>query len=258
MFKKLKIWLVSIVACTLLACGFAFMPLTASAETVDETVNEVVDENGEIFDENETVDEIPETEENTQNTPILSDEEKEKLEDALDNVFGDDMTKEEKLDVILNIVGVLSNSAGVGSDWDELLFNLKTAASEEKVNGAIIAVIIQVVVNVGYIIAKLAYKAYSAYKKKKYPDTVKKDVADIKATGTAQNKAINSVGETVTDIDNEVRHENNKINALADAGTAQNAALRTLIRGTGIDKELKHEALRDLNKSDDLYEIAKK
>ena len=257
MFKKLKIWIVSIVACALLACGFAFVPLTASAETIkptNETVGEIVDST----DDSAVIDEIPETEENTQNTPTLSDKEKEKLEDALDNVFGDDMTKEEKLDVILNIAGVLSNSAGIGSDWDELLFNLKTAASEEKVNGAIIAVIIQVVVNVGYIIAKLAYKGYNAYKKKKNPDTLNKDVSDIKATENAQNKAINSVGETVTEIDTEVKHENDKINALADAGTAQNAALRTLIRGTGIDKELKHEALRDMNKSDDLYETAKK
>lgn len=257
MFKKLKIWIASIVACALLACGFAFMPLTASAETVDDT-SETTSEIVESTDDNAASDEIPETSETPENEPILSDQEKAELEDALNGIFSEDMTKEEKLEIILEIAGVFADTAGAGNDWDEMLFNLKTAASEEKVNGAIIVVIIQVVVNVGYIIAKLAYKAYSSYKKKKYPDTVKKDVADIKATGTAQNKAINSVGETVTDIDNEVRHENNKINALADAGTAQNAALRTLIRGTGIDKELKHEALRDLNKSDDLYEIAKK
>lgn len=257
MFKKLKLWIVSIVACALLACGFAFMPLTASAENVDDT-SEITSEIVESTDDNTTSEEIPETSETPENEPILSDQEKAELEDALNGIFSEDMTKDEKLKIILEIAGVFANTAGAGNEWDEMLFNLKTAASEEKVNGAIIVVIIQVVVNVGYIIAKLAYKAYSAYKKKKYPDTVKKDVADIKATGTAQNKAINNVGETVTEIDSEVKHENEKINALADAGTAQNAALRTLIRGTGIDKELKHEALRDLNKSDDLYETAKK
>ena len=250
MFKKLKIWIVSIVACALLACGFAFSPLIASAETVDETVNEVVDENGEIFDENKTVEEIPETEEETPKT--------EDNELKTDNIFTEDMTKEEKLEVILEFAGALADNAGVGSQWDQVIFNLKTAASEQKVNASVVATILMLVVFVGYIIAKLAYKGYNAYKKKKNPDTLNKDVSDIKATENAQNKAINSVGETVSEIDNEVKHENDKINALADAGTAQNAALRTLIRGTGIDKELKHEALRDLNKSDDLYETAKK
>lgn len=243
MFKKLKILIVSIVACALLACGFAFSPLIASAETVDQTVNEVVDENGEILDKNEPVEETPKTEDNELKT---------------DNIFTEDMTKEEKLEVILEFAGALADTAGVGSQWDQVIFNLKTAASEQKVNASVVATILMLVVFVGYIIAKLAYKGYNAYKKKKYPDTVKKDVAEIKATETAQNKAINNVGETVTEIDSEVKHENEKINALADAGTAQNAALRTLIRGTGIDKELKHEALRDLNKSDDLYETAKK
>ena len=76
--------------------------------------------------------------------------------------------------------------------------------------------------------------------------------------GNAQTKAINGLIEEAEVVESVAADGVRREKALANALEKQNVAIRALIRGTNIKQDLKDEAFRSLNESDDLCDEAKK
>ena len=244
LFKKLLL-----VACSCaVAFGFVFTPVSASAEEVTQ-VPEIEAEVPKNEEDNGAVEETPETEDNVENTPEISVEQE----------------KEITLDDLLALVGNLAENEGLGEEWNDTMEQLKLAVEDKKIDATLIVNILILSAIIGYLIFKTFGRAVAWIKRKKNPSTVAEDLQGVKKTSIAQTeavnkqtKAINALAETDEHVAQTVEKENEKLNALAAAQIEMNTALRTLIRGTNIKAELKDEAYRALNKSNEHCDNAQK
>lgn len=232
--KKLKFMIVSALATIAVSFGFAFAPVTAFAEESVETP--------EISVESVTSEEVVEETESVENSSVLEAESDDK-----------DETTEITYDDILALAGKLMEKEGFKDEWDKTLYYIETAASEKKVD----AMIILLVAVFAYLLLYGGIKLRGWYKKIK-TDTTSKDLTDIKKEGGQQTKAINSLIDEEEKLVGEVAAASAREKVMTEALEQQNIALRCLIRGTQIKQDLKDEAFRALNKSDELCDKAKK
>ena len=173
--------------------------------------------------------------------------------------------KEITLDDLLVLVGNLAEDEGLGEEWNDWMEQLKLALEDKKIDATLIVNILILSAIIGYLIFKTFGRAVAWIKRKKNPSTVAEDLQGVKKTSIAQTeavnkqtKAINALAETDEHMAQTVEKENAKLNALAAAQIEMNSALRTLIRGTNIKAELKDEAYRALNKSNEHCDNAQK
>lgn len=232
--KKLKFMIVSALATIAVSFDFAFAPVTAFAEESVETP--------EISVESVTSEEVVEETESVENSSVLEAESDDK-----------DETTEITYDDILALAGKLAEKEGFKDEWDKTLYYIETAASEKKVD----AMIILLVAVFAFLLLYGVIKLRGWYKKIK-TDTTSKDLTDIKKEGGAQTKAINSLIDEEEKLVGEVAAASAREKVMTEALEQQNIALRCLIRGTQIKQDLKDEAFRALNKSDELCDKAKK
>lgn len=231
--KKIKAFLATAIASAFICLSGAFAPVTAFAEENVETPSNSV----EIVTSEEVVEE-------TESVEISS------------NLEADSDDKEETeitFDDILNLAGKLAEKEGFKDEWDKTLYYLKTAASEKKVD----AMIILLGAVFAFLLLYGVIKLRSWYKKIK-TDTTSKDLTDIKKESGQQTKAINSLIDEDERLVGEVAAASAREKVMTEALEQQNIALRCLIRGTQIKQDLKDEAFRALNKSDELCDKAKK
>ena len=232
--KKLKFMIVSALATIAVSFGFAFAPVTAFAEESVETP--------EISVESVTSEEVVEGTESVENSSVLEAESDDK-----------DETTEITYDDILALAGKLAEKEGFKDEWDKTLYYIETAASEKKVD----AMIVLLVAVFAFLLLYGGIKLRGWYKKIK-TDTTSKDLTDIKKEGGQQTKAINSLIDEEEKLVGEVAAASAREKVMTEALEQQNIALRCLIRGTQIKQDLKDEAFRALNKSDELCDKAKK
>ena len=117
--------------------------------------------------------------------------------------------------------------------------------------------IILLVATFAFLLLYGGIKLRGWYKKRK-TDTTSKDIADIKDASGKQTKAINGLIDEETTLADEVKEDIEREKNLAYGIEKQNVALRCIIRGAQIKQDLKDEALRALNESDDACDKAKK
>lgn len=216
---------------------FAFAPVTAIAETGEETP-EISAESSEILTDGATVEEEPETGESVENSG---------------NKTGGKIT----IDDLLTIVGTIAEREGV-DEWQETVDNIRLAVSAKKLDVAIALEIVKLCVIVLYLSVKGINRIRKNIEAKKNPSTVSEDVQSIKQSSTAQTKAVNEqtkaikeLAETDGQVAKTVAKENEKLNALAAAQVGTNEAIRCLIRGIGMNGTVKDEAYRALNNSNE-------
>ena len=230
--KRMKLLFASAIASAFVFLCSGFGPVVAFA---DEPVEGV--ETSEIV----SVEEVVEETESVENT--ANDEAVEKP------------TKETEIDFddLLAFVGDLAEKEGFGDEWEKALYYVETAASEKKVEvmiGLSVAVIV-------LFVTDRVVKIINYLKAKKY-DTSKKDLKDILNSSGAQTDAINGLIDETASVGEFVKETLQREKSFAEALEKQNVALRNLIRGTNIKQDLKDEAFRSLNDSDDKCDDAKK
>lgn len=228
--KKLKLLIVTAFATLFVAFGVS--PVVAFAEESVETP--------EISVEIETSEEVIEETESVENTPVetpKTEEEKTKL------------TYED----ILAITGEIMKQEGFENKWDKALYYMETAASEKKVDLMIAVGIIIVVLLAVYIGGKIIL-----WNIKKKNDTTSSDIKAIKTASGQQTTAINDLIDEEEKVDMHVNDSIEREKLLAEGIAKQNCAMRCLLRGTNIRGDLKEEAFRALNDSDELCDKAKK
>jgi predicted nucleic acid-binding protein len=197
--------------------------------------------------------------EGVETSEIVSVEEVIENEESVENTANDEVveetTKETEIDFddLLAFVGDLAEKEGFKDEWDKAMYYVETAASEKKVEvmiGLSIAVIV-------LFVTDRIVKIINYLKAKKY-DTSKKDLKDILSSSGAQTDAINGLIDETANVGECAKSTETREKKIAEATKKQNTALRCLIRGTNIKQDLKDEALRNLNESDDLCDDAKK
>lgn len=223
---KIKQIIASAFAVAALGLGIGLNPVTAYAEESAEipVISSEIETSEEVIEETESV-------ENSSNT---------------------EADKEITLEDLLDFVGELAEEEGLGDKWEEAVENMKNAASEKKVDIMVICSACNIGLLALYILVKLCKGKIS-----KKNDTTKSDLADIKTASNLQNKAVNDLIDEEEKIAEELKANTKKEDCIVKAVRRQNVALRCLIRGTQIKQDLKDEALRALNKSEDDLDGAK-
>ena len=232
--KKIKAFVATVIASAFICLGGAFAPVTAFAEESVETP--------EISVESVTSEGVVEETESVENSSVLEAESDDK-----------DETTEITYDDILALAGKLAEKEGFKDEWDKTLYYIETAASEKKVD----AMIILLGAVFAFLLLYGGIKLRGWYKKIK-TDTTSKDLTDIKKESGRQTKAINGLIGEDEKLVGEVAAASAREKVMTEALEQQNIALRCLIRGTQIKQDLKDEAFRALNKSDELCDKAKK
>ena len=226
--KRIKIFLAGILAVAFVSASGWLAPVVAFAEGTENepTTNEsVLDE--EVIEKEEII-------ENTPNDEVVE---------------GSELTFND----ILNFVGEFEKEQGFEDEWDKALYYVKNAASAKKVE-------IMTVLNslmLGVFSVDRFIKIIQWYRKTKN-DTTSKDIKDIKTANGQQTNAINDLIDEVEGEKVAVAESIAREKALAEGIEKQNIAIRALIRGTNIKQDLKDEAFRALNDSDDKCDEAKK
>lgn len=219
----------------LLAIAVAFFattytPVFAKAETVAETP--------EITQETVLLEEVPETEENGENA--------------------NKNTPEITLEELLELVGKLAENEVPTDEWQAAVENIKNAISEKKIDITIVLDIIKLcIIGIAFGVWTVR-KIVKKVKDKRFPDTTAQDIQDVKKTGGQLVRGYNALIEEEKQVSRTVTRENVKLDKLAAAQSQNNAALRAFIRGTALKTEIKDEALRALNKSDELCDEIQK
>ena len=179
--------------------------------------------------------------------------------EILNEVENDEKTGEEiTRDDLLALAGSVAKEEGPGDEWEQTMEALRLAVSEKKLDVAIVLDVIKLAVIVAYVSGKTIGKIIKSRKEKKNPSTIPQDVAEVKTTTRAQTKAVNALIEEEKHVGEAVEKENAKLSALAQAQIGTNTALRCIIRGAQIKTELKDEALRALNNSDESCDAAQR
>ena len=233
MKRTWKVRLATALAAVMVVFGIGFNPLTANADTVDSVTAETSAEIGAKTDETETVDKSIDTTEET--------------------ATKQDKKEEITLDDILEFTGGLADEAGLSDEWAEAVENLKTAASEKKVDIMTGVSLAQAAMFAAYVLGKIVYARW-----KKHKDTSAEDVKKTKKAVGEQTKAVNELIGHAETVANNVAEASEREKQLAIAGQEQNAALRCLFNGVQLKQSIKDEAMRHLNKSDACYDDAKK
>jgi hypothetical protein len=235
--SKMKLLITSILASAFVFLGGAIAPISVfaeeSAETHEISVESVVSE--EVIEETESV----------ENTAVLDSENKE-TESNKEKV---EVTYED----ILALMGSIAEKEGFKDEWDKTLYYIQTAASEKKVDTMIVLIVCVLV----FLVIYSGVKVFRWYKKIK-KDTTSKDIKDIKSASDDQTTAINGLIDEENKLVGKVDESTEREKALAKGIELQNVAIRCLIRGTNIKQDLKDEAFRALNESDDNCDKAKK
>ena len=234
--SKIKKLFISAFAVVALGLGVAFNPVTAYAEdsAAIPEISAEIETSEEVVEDSESVENSEDIEAETQ--PAMPSEDK---EITLDDLF--------------DFVGSLAEEEGLSNEWDKAVENLKNAASEKKVD----IMTILSACNIGLLSIYILVKLIKGKIAKKN-DTTQKDISEIKTASGQQTKAVNGLIEEEEKIVEGVEDNTKREKALAQGIEKQNVAIRCLIRGTNIKQDLKDEALRALNDSDDLCDIAKK
>lgn len=172
---------------------------------------------------------------------------------SLDELLGEEMTNEEKLEIILDIAEVFATKAGVNDEWTEAVENLKNAASEKKVDLMVFASCGEILLLMAYIIVKAVNKA-----KKAKADTTSADLTSIKTASGQQTKAVNELIKEEANVAAGVLDNTHREKHLALAIELQNVALRSLIHGIQLKQDFREEGLKALRESDEHCDNAKK
>jgi hypothetical protein len=225
----MKLLFASALASAFVLIGGAFTPVIAFA---DESVEGV--ETSEIVSVEEFVEET-ESVENTANDEVVED-------------------KEITYDDILAVMGNIAEKEGFKDEWDKTLYHIQTAASEKKVDTMIVLVALVLAFLTIYAIVKLVKHKLSNAKIRKIVESL----TGVENNGNAQTTAINGLIDEAEKVESVTTDSVRREKALANALGKQNIAIRCLIRGTNIKQDLKDEAFRSLNESDDLCDEAKK
>lgn len=162
MKKFLKKIMVAI-ACFCVGFGFAFSPIAAGAE-------EVTTETG-----TEEVTPAP-TEPNEETEPK-------------DEITFDDL---------LGVFGCIAESEGYGSEWERVVEQLKTAASEKQVTLSTVAVIVLLAVFIAYLVFK-------AIKRKEWKKTVKQLSDDLRAVSAVANEQLKGTNALIDEANANVK-----------------------------------------------------
>jgi hypothetical protein len=178
--------------------------------------------------------------------PDIGDSENKETENITEKV---EVTYED----ILALMGSIAEKEGFGSEWEKTLYYIQTAASEKKVDTMIVLIVCVLV----FLVIYSGVKVFRWYKKIK-KDTTSKDIKDIKSASDDQTTAINGLIDEENKLVGKVDESTEREKALAKGIELQNVAIRCLIRGTNIKQDLKDEAFRALNESDDNCDKAKK
>lgn len=167
-----------------------------------------------------------------------------------------EVEEETKLDFddILEFAGTLAEKEGWGDEWEKALYHIQTAASEKKVDTMIVLIALVLAFLTIYAIVKLVKHKLSNAKIRKIVESL----TGVEDNGNAQTKAINGLIDEAEKVEGVATDSVRREKALANALGKQNVAIRCLIRGTNIKQDLKDEAFRSLNESDDLCDEAKK
>lgn len=228
--KRVKLLLASGIASAFVFFGGAFAPLVAFA---DEAVEGV--ETSEIVSVEEVVEET-ESVENTANDEVVEDD------------------KEITYDDILALMGNIAEKEGFKDEWDKTLYHIQTAASEKKVDTMILLVALVLAFLAVYATVKIVkYKLSNAKIRK-----IVESLTGVENNGNVQTTAINGLIDETASVGAVAKDTVEREKAIANATQKQNTAIRCLIRGTNIKQDLKDEAFRSLNESDDLCDEAKK
>jgi hypothetical protein len=225
----MKLLFASALASAFVFLGGAFTPVVAFA---DESVEGA--ETSEIVSVEEFVEET-ESVENTANDEVVED-------------------KEITYDDILAVMGNIAEKEGFKDEWDKTLYHIQTAASEKKVDTMIVLVALVLAFLTVYATVKIVkYKLSNAKIRK-----IVESLTGVENNGNAQTTAINGLIDEAEKVEGVAADSVRREKALANALEKQNIAIRCLIRGTNIKQDLKDEAFRSLNESDDLCDEAKK
>lgn len=228
--SRMKLLFASGIASAFVFLGGAFTPVVAFA---DEGVEGV--ETSEIV----SVEEVIEETESVENT-------------ASDEVVEDD--KEITYDDILALMGNIAEKEGFKDEWDKTLYHIQTAASEKKVDTMIVLVALVFAFLTVYATVKIVkYKLSNAKIRK-----IVESLTGVENNGNAQTTAINGLIDETASVGECAKSTESREKKIAEATKKQNTAIRCLIRGTNIKQDLKDEAFRSLNESDDLCDEAKK
>lgn len=228
--SRIKLLLASGIASAFVFFGGAFAPVVAFA---DEAVEGV--ETSEIVSVEEVVEET-ESVENTANDEVVEDD------------------KEITYDDILALMGNIAKKEGFKDEWDKTLYHIQTAASEKKVDTMIVLVSLVLAFLTVYATVKIVkYKLSNAKIRK-----IVESLTGVENNGNVQTTAINGLIDETASVGAVAKDTVKREKAIANATQKQNTAIRCLIRGTNIKQDLKDEAFRSLNESDDLCDEAKK
>jgi hypothetical protein len=151
-------------------------------------------------------------------------------------------------------MGNIAEKEGFKDEWDKTLYHIQTAASEKKVDTMIVLVALVLAFLTIYAIVKLVKHKLSNANIRKIVESL----TGVEDNGNAQTKAINGLIDEAEKVEGVATDSVRREKALANALEKQNIAIRCLIRGTNIKQDLKDEAFRSLNESDDLCDEAKK
>lgn len=256
--SRMKLLFASALASAFVFLCSGFGPVVAFADEAVEGVEtseivsvEEVIENEEIV-ENTANEEVVESATEEAGLVESVEEEPESVE-SVEEVGSATEKPEIDFDDLLAFVGDLAEKEGFKDEWDKALYYVETAASEKKVEvmiGLSIAVIV-------LFVTDRIVKIINYLKAKKY-DTSKKDLKDILTSSGEQTDAINGLIDETASVNEYVKETLKREKSFAEALEKQNVALRNLIRGTNIKQDLKDEAFRSLNASDDKCDDAKK
>lgn len=229
---KIKTKLMMAVASIMLIFGASVAPISVGAETVDsepivsvETSTEI----GDVTDDTTTDDNL-----------VVGTEKGEITVDFSELSYED----------FLAVIDVLAKETGNEDLWRATLDSVKKAVDEKQLTLATAMIIVVAVLLSVKIISDWVVK----HKEKKHIAQGESTAKNIKL----QTTALNGMMDEEEKISENVEALRVKSEKLAEAGLEQNAALRCFVRGVQLNDTARDEALRHLNNSDELYEIAKK
>lgn len=177
--KRLKTMCVAALASMFLCLGFGFAPLAASAETVETSTAEIV--SSEEIDSTETSEES-----------VIESEDNEEL-------------KSVTLDDILELAGSLAEEAGVGTEWEKAVENLKTAATTKQVTLSTIA-------SAALFVAVVVYILYKKVTDKKFRQLVAELVSQYKEQVGKLNELVDGTN-TNSKTEEEIKQEEAELKA---------------------------------------------
>lgn len=194
--------------------------------------------------------------EGVETSEIVSVEEVIEETESVENTANDEVVEDKEItyDDILALMGNIAEKEGFKDEWDKTLYHIQTAASEKKVDTMIVLIALVLAFLTVYATVKIVkYKLSNAKIRK-----IVESLTGVENNGNAQTTAINGLIDETANVGECAKSTETREKKIAEATKKQNTALRCLIRGTNIKQDLKDEALRNLNESDDLCDEAKK